>query len=84
LLPASLSVPEAPYGAKANQVFFVSIAARASAMLSRIRFMMMVVASLLDFCTNSVMSLVFLATASNVRRASSVCLPQSLAANPPV
>jgi hypothetical protein len=58
----------------AYQVFLDSMAARASAKLSRIRSRMILGASLLDFLTSSATSLVFLTVASNTRLANSACL----------
>jgi hypothetical protein len=57
-----------------RQAFLDSMAARASAKLSRIRSRTILGASLLDFWTNSAISLVFLTVASNTRLASSACL----------
>ena len=58
----------------AHQVFLDSMAARASAKLSRIRSRMIFGASVLDFWTSSATSLVFLTVASNMRLANSACL----------
>src|SRR5882724_4950093 len=56
------------------QAFLDSIAARASAKLSRIRSRMILGASVPDFWTSSATSLVFLTVASNMRLANSACL----------
>jgi hypothetical protein len=58
----------------AHQTFLVSMAARASAKLARIRSRMILGASVLDFWTSSATSLVFLTVASNMRLANSACL----------
>jgi hypothetical protein len=62
-----------PYEGVAYQAFLDSIAARASAKLSRIRSRMILGASVLDFWTSSATSLVFLTVASNMRLANSAC-----------
>jgi hypothetical protein len=72
-LQQSLPVPATPTRGVAYQAFLDSIVARASAKLARIRSIMILGASLLDFWTSSTMSLVFLTVASNMRLANSAC-----------
>ena len=66
--------PILPRCSRAFQAFLDSMAARASAKLSRIRSRMILGASLLDLWTSSATSLVFLTVASKTRRANSACL----------
>src|SRR6266481_3587840 len=73
-LQQSLFAPASHTRGAAYQAFLDSMAARASAKLSRIRSRMILGASLLEFWTNSAMSLVFLTVASNTRLANSACL----------
>src|SRR5438445_12060584 len=78
-----LFVPASHTRGVAYQAFLDSMAARASAKLSRIRLRMILGASLLDFWTSSATSLVFLTVASNTRFASSACLTSTSGGEPP-